>query len=150
MSTKLKLLQQAEARRRRRYWVLGLIIIVVAAVIFFGPALREQEPDYYNPARIALVNARMRFEESLGHEQALIEQLQMVHKELGSAIVHLAKAADLDPADRARIEAMRSTLESLENPERLRKASPEKLQQSYRELLAQMETMIEDLDNRKR
>ena len=129
---------------------MGMGIIALAAAIFFGPALREHEPDYYNPARTALVNARMRVEESLAHEQALIAQLQMAHEELDSAITQLARAANLDPADRARIEALRSSLLSTERPDRLGEISSDKLYQSYRDLLAQMEALIADLDKRTR
>jgi len=137
-------------QRRRRNIALGLGILVLAAVIFYGPALREQEPNFYNPARTALVNARLRFEESLGHEQALIAQLQLVHEELDSAITHLGKAADLDPADRARIEALRSSIQSIERPDALVESSANELHQSYRDLLAQMDALITDLDNRTR
>lgn len=139
-----------EQHRRRRYVVLGLVILALAAVIYFGPKLREQEPNYYDPARTALVNARLRFEESLGHEQALIAQLQMVHKELDSAIAQLGRAADLDPADRARIEDLRASLLSIEQTDGPEKLGSEELYQSYRELLAQMDALITDLDNRGR
>jgi len=150
MTTERNLTRQTVKQRRRRYLVLGMGIIVLAAVIFFGPALREREPNFYNPARTALVNARLRFEESLGHEQALISQLQMVHEELDSAITHLGKAADLDPADRARIEALRSSIQSIERPDALVESSANELHQSYRDLLAQMDALITDLDNRTR
>ncbi|MGD8629740.1 MAG: hypothetical protein PVH38_03065 [Gammaproteobacteria bacterium] len=150
MTTEQNLRQQAMKHRRRRYLVLGAGIFALAAVIYFGPALREHEPNYYNPARTALVNARLRFEDSLGHEQALITQLQKVHKELGSAIAELDKAADLDPADRARIEAMRAGLLSLEHPANPGELSLNELHQSYRDLLGQMDTLITELDNRSR
>jgi exonuclease VII small subunit len=150
MSTKLNLPSQTVEHHRRRYVVLGLGGIALVAAIYFGPALREHEPNYYNPARTALVNARMRFEESLGHEQALLTQLQMVHEDLDSAITQLGKAADLDSTDRARIEALRSSLVSTESPDRLGEVSSEKLYQSYRDLLAQLEALIEELDNRTR
>jgi exonuclease VII small subunit len=125
-------------------------ILALAAVSYFGPMLREQEPNYYNPARTALVNARLRFEESLGHEQALITQLQMVREELDSAITQLDKAADLDPADRARIKTLRSSLLLIEPHDGLREPSSNELHQSYRDLLAQMDALITDLDNRSR
>ena len=150
MNTERNLPRQTVKFRRRRYAVLGLGILALVAVIFFGPALREQEPNYYNPARTAIVNARLRFEESLGHEQALIAQLQMVHEELDSAITQLGKAADLDPADRARIEALRASLQSIEHPDSLVALNSNELHQSYRDLLAQMDALIADLDNRTR
>ena len=150
MTTEQNLRQQAVNRRRRRYLVLGAGIIALTAVVAFGPALRKQEPDYYDPARTALVNARLRFEESLGHEQALITQLHMVREELGSAIAELEKAADLDPADRARIEAMRSGLMSIEHPDKPGELNPNELHQSYRNMLAQMDALITEIDNRSR
>ena len=94
--------------------------------------------------------ARLLFEESLGHEQVVIEQLQMAHEELDSAIAQLEKVADLDPAYRTRIESLRASLLSIENPDHPGEASPEKLQQSYRDLMAQMEALITNLDNRGR
>jgi predicted TPR repeat methyltransferase len=148
MTTKPNRSLQTAARTRRRYVVLGLGIIAMVAAIYYGPSLREQEPDYYNPARTALVNARMRLEESLGHEHALIAQLQMAREELDSAIANLARAADLDPADRARIDALRSSIQSIESPDQPGEASPEKLHQAYGELLAEMEALISDLDKR--
>lgn len=129
---------------------MGLALAVVAAATYFGPQLREQEPDYYNPARTALVNARLRFESSLGHEQALINQLRLAHEELDSAITQLSRAADLDPADRARIEGLRTGLQAIERADRLGETTAAGLQQSYRDLLAQMDVLIRDLENRGR
>jgi len=150
MTTKLNLSVQTVEHRRRRYVALGLGIIALAAAIYFGPVLREQEPNYYDPARTALVDARLLFEESFGHEQVVIDQLQMAHEELDSAITQLAKVADLDPAYRTRIEALRASLLSIENPDHPEETSQEQLQQSYRDLLAQIDALITDLDNRGR
>jgi hypothetical protein len=150
MSAKLNPPSKTEEHRRRRQVVLGLVIIALAAATYFGPMVRKQEPNYYDPARTALVNARHLFEESLAHEQVVINQLQMAHEELDSAITRLAKVADLDPIYRTRIESLRASLLSLENPDRPGEASPERLQQSYRDLLAQTEAMITELDNRGR
>lgn len=150
MTTEMNPPEQTVHHHRRRYLVLGLGILALAAALYFGPMLREQEPDYYDPARTALVNARLRFEESLGHEQALIAQLQMVREELDSAITQLGKAADLDPADRARIKVLRADLESIERPDDLEKLGSNELHQLYRDLLVQMDALITDLDNRSR
>jgi hypothetical protein len=62
----------------------------------------------------------------------------------------LDKAADLDPADRARIEAMRAGLLSLEHPANPGELSLNELHQSYRDLLGQMDTLITELDSRSR
>ena len=150
MATKQNLHYQTLKHHRRRYVALGVAVFALAAVIFFGPTLREQEPNYYNPARTALVNARLRFEESLGHEQALITQLQMVREELGSAIAELDKAADLDPADQAGIKAIRAGLLSIEHPDNPGEPGTNELHQAYRDLLDQMDALITELDNRSR
>ena len=150
MITERDITRQRVKHRRRRNIVLGLVTLALVAVVLYGPALREQEPDYYNPARTAIVNARLQLEESLGHEKALNEQLQMVHEELDSAITQLGKAADLDPADRARIEALRSSLMSIERPDASLEQSSNELYQSYSDLLSQMDVLIAELDNRTR
>lgn len=150
MFTRLNQSAQREEHRRRRYVILGLAIIALVAALYFGPAFREQEPNYYDPARTALVNARLLFEESLGHEQVLVDQLQMAHDELDSAINQLSKAADLEPAFRTRIASLRARLLALEDPDSPGETSPEKLRQSYRDLMAQIEALITELDNRGR
>lgn len=149
-STKMDTPAQTEGHHRRRRIVLGLFVFALAAVVYFGPMLRKQEPDYYDPARASLVNAKQLFEESLVHEQVLVEQLQMARKELDSAITQLAKVAALDPAHRASVESLRAGLLSLENPGHPGKTSPEQLKQSYRDLLAQMDELIRDMDARRR
>ena len=74
----------------------------------------------------------------------------MVHEELESAITQLGKAADLDPADRNRIEELRSSLKLIERPDGLGGSSAKEIHQSYRELLAQMDALISDLENHSR
>jgi len=128
----------------------GVGVIALIALLYIGFEFRDREPNYYTPARTALVNARLRFEESLGHERALIAQLDKAHQELGSAIDRLALAANLDPADRARIEVLRSNLLSIESDDHLGEMSPKKLHQLYGDLLAKMDTLITDLENRPR
>ena len=152
MLDKMNLPEQTEDHRRLRYMVLGLCIIALAAAVYFGPALREHEPNYYDPARAALIKAQRQFEESLVHEQVLIEQLKMAHEGLDSAIAQLAKVADLDPAHRSRIESLRKSLQSIENQNSTDsgETNPEKLQQAYRDLLAQIDALITDMDNRRR
>jgi septal ring factor EnvC (AmiA/AmiB activator) len=152
MLDKMDLPEQTEDHRRRRYVVLGLCIIALAAAIYFGPALREHEPDYYDPARAALIKAERQFEESLVHEEVMIDQLKMAHEELDSAIAQLAKVADLDPVHRSRIESLRKSLQSIErkNSADPGETNPEKLQQDYRDLLAQIGALIKDIDDRRR
>lgn len=150
MATERNPLTRTVKDRRRRYLVLGFGIFALTAVIVFGPGFREQEPNYYNPARAALVNARLLFLESLEHEEELITQLQEVRKELDSAINQLGRAADLDRGDRAKIEELRSGLQSIERSGGSGELSSQELDQSYRDLLAQMDVLIAELDHRGR
>jgi len=142
--------QQRKARSIRRYTLVGSGIVALGLLIAFGSSLRDQEPNYYSPARTELVNARMRFEESLAHEQALIEQLRLAHQELDAALAQLSKAVELDPAHRVRIEGLRSRLLEMEAADRRGEMSPEDLQASYRQLLAQMDALINELQNQGR
>ncbi|MCG6870363.1 MAG: hypothetical protein LJE91_17020 [Gammaproteobacteria bacterium] len=150
MSIEQELLTQTDQQRRRRSLVLGLGIIALISLLGIGFEFRDREPNYYAPARTALVNARLRFEESLGHERALIAQLDKAHQELDSAINKLALAANLDPADQARIEDLRSSLLSIESGDRLGETNSTKLHRLYGDLLAKMDTLITDLENRPR
>jgi acyl-CoA reductase-like NAD-dependent aldehyde dehydrogenase len=75
----------------------------------------------------------------------------MIREDLDSAIKELGKAADLDAADRTRIEALRSSLLLIEQrPDDLGELSSNELHQSYRDLLEQIDAMITELDNRSR
>ena len=150
ISNSMDLPPQPENHRRRRYVVLGLGFVILVAVIIFGPMLRKQEPNYYDPARAALINARQQFEESLAHEEVLLEQIRMAHEELDSAITQLARVADLDPSHRSAIESLRASLLSIENPDHPEETSPEQLRQSYRDLLVRMDALIKDVEKRSR
>jgi len=130
-----------------RYLMLGVLIITLVAAIYFGSFIRETEPDFYAPGRTAIVNARMHFEESLGYEQALIEQQRMAHDEINQAISHLDKAETLDPADRDKIQQIRAQLTVLESLDRQRENSPQQLQKQYYDLLDQMDALINKLEN---
>jgi chromosome segregation ATPase len=138
---------ETESHHRRRYVFLGLTLLIIVVVAYFGPVLRNREPDFYDPARTALINARQRFEESLVHEQELRNHMQMAHRQLQSALDELSRVEALDPAHRAGIESLRARLQAIENPQDPGAASPGELQQSYRDLLTQMDALIEDMDS---
>lgn len=133
-------------RRRNMVLVLGGIALIVA--IYFGPAIRQHAPDYYDPVRADLVKATLMIEDSLTHEQALIEHLKMAHEELDAAIARLTTVADMDPGHRSSVESLRASLRSMEDPDYIRNTSPEKLRQSYREILAQVDALIRSMDSR--
>lgn len=131
----------------RNYIFYGLLLLALVVVVYIGSVMRDQKPDFYAPGRSAIVNARMHFEESLGFEQALIEQQRMAHNEINMAISQLVKAESLDPADRSRIEQMRVQLLALEKTDRERENTPNELHEQYKTLLNQMDALIKKLEN---
>jgi hypothetical protein len=109
--------------------------------IYIGLGIRGKGPNYYAPGRTALINAKQKFEESLVYEQALIEKKRMAHEEIILAIDQLAKAEDLDSADRARIEDMRMSLMAIDKADP-GITSPGQLQKQFREILNEMDMLI--------
>ena len=137
----------ASLRRHRRHLVTSIIVVALIALFYFAPNLREQEPNYYEPGRSALVNARLHFKESLPHEQAFIEQQQKAHEQMELAIAYLLEAEGLDLTDRKRIEALRLNLLALKNTDQTQAMTPQVLQQTYRDILEQLDALISKLEN---
>jgi hypothetical protein len=128
-----------------RYAVAVIGALSLAGIFYLGFVLRAKEPNFYSPARTALVGVRQRLAESYSHERAMLEQLRMARSELDAAIRHLEKAARLDPEDRRVIETLRVRLKALENPNGVSQLSPEELRQSYHALMAQLDALIAKL-----
>ena len=141
--------QQPEGQQNnsRRFILFGLFVLILAVIAFVGSMYRDHKPDFYAPGRMAMVNARMHFEESLGIEQALIEQQRMSHEEIKQAISELVKAENLDPADRSTIEELKTQAQSLEVIINQRENTPNKLHSQYKAMLDKMEVLINKLEN---
>ncbi len=150
MTNKLNSSSPPDRQRLRRYLVLGFAILSLGLAIYIGLGIREKGPNYYAPGRTALINAKQKFEESLVYEQALIEKKRMAHEEIILAIDQLAKAEDLDSADRARIEDMRASLLEIDNTDYPSETSPIQLQKQFREILNEMDIMISKTENNPR
>ena len=142
MFNKLNSSSPSDRQRFRRHLVLGFLILSVGLAIYIGLVFRETGPNYYAPGRAALINAKKKFEESLVYEQALIEKKRMAHEEIILAIDQLAKAEDLDSEDRARIEDMRASLIAIDKADYTGGTSPGQLQEQFREILNEMDTLI--------
>jgi hypothetical protein len=147
MSKKLNLSSLSDKKRLCRYLLLGFAVLSVGLAIYIGLVIREEGPNYYAPGRAALINAKQKFEESLVYEQALIEKKRMVHQEIILAIDQLAKAEDLDSADRARIEDMRASLLAIDKSEYPGETSSIELQKQFRDVLNEMDILISKTEN---
>lgn len=146
MSKKSNSSSPPDRQRLRRYLVLGFVVLSLCMAIYIGLGIREKGPNYYAPGRTALINAKQKFEESLVYEQALIEKKRMAHEEIILAIDQLAKAEDLDSADRARIEDMRMSLMAIDNADP-GGTTPGQLQKEFREILNEMDILISKTEN---
>jgi chromosome segregation ATPase len=121
-------------------------VVAVAGAAYLGFRLHESGPNYYQPARVALVSAQRQLAESYSHEKALLEQLRIVHNELDAAMANLGKAEKLDHADKRKIESLRLRLKSLEDARQLSHTTPEQLQESYQSLTTQLDALIDKLE----
>jgi hypothetical protein len=122
------------------------LAIAIAGFMYLGSILHDREPNYYQPARKALVIARQQLEQSYTHEATAIKELKITHRELETAITALNKAR-VDPAYQRNIEMLRRRLQALEDIERLEQASPKQLQKSYHEIADQLSALIEKLEH---
>jgi hypothetical protein len=121
------------------------LAIAIAGFMYLGSVLHDKEPNYYQPARKALVIARQQLEQSYTHEATAIKELKITHRELETAIAALNKAR-VDPAYQRNIETLRIRLQALEDIERLEQTSPKQLQKSYHEIADQLSALIEKLE----
>lgn len=133
---------------RTRVVLAVLLVLAVGGAVYLGLDLRGQAPNFYQPARTPLVAAQHHLAESYSHAAALLEQMQMVHRELDTAIVALANAERLDPADHQTIIRLRHSLKALEDPNTVARMNADELHQTYRELSSSIETLIHKLENR--
>lgn len=145
MSDKTTPPDPSEQQRPRWPIVLIIVLLLGGLVIYTGTVIRRKEPDFYAPGRAALVNARRNFEESLVYEKALLEQKRMAHKEMTLAIDQLAEARNFDPADRDKIEDIRARLQALDTADCQQATSPKQLQQQFRELLNEIDSLIGEM-----
>ena len=145
MSDKSNSPDPSDQRRPRWPIVLVIAILLGGLAIYAGTIIRKKEPDFYAPGRAALVNARRNFEESLVYEKALLEQKRMAHKEMALAIDQLAEAKAFDPADRDKIEDIRARLQAMDKADCPQTASPEQLQQQFRDLLNEIDSLISEM-----
>ncbi|MEJ2452876.1 MAG: hypothetical protein P8103_01785 [Candidatus Thiodiazotropha sp.] len=145
MTTSSPVHHRPKAKKARSRFSHGLLLTVglllLVAVLGLGLVVRQYEPDYYKPARVALVSARQQLEASYIPEQALLANLQTAHRDLQQAILSLQQA-ELLSADRQEIESLRRSLLALQDPNRLTSTTPQQLQQSYRRIEDQLNALI--------
>jgi hypothetical protein len=121
----------------------------LAAAVYFGWLMRANDPNFYEPARSAVVDVRFHLSEIYAHEAAAIEQLRLVHRDLGDALDQLSKAALLDTEDRQELEQLKARLQELEKAAIRTAVTPDQLKHSYRALSHDLDALIGRLEHRK-
>ncbi len=134
-------------RQLLRALIIAVVIIGGAILTYIVLDARDTRPNYYAPARTALVTAKERFEVAFGEESNLLNYLQETHRDLENAIAALEQAR-IDPELRHDIDTLRLRLRALEDMKRLQHTTPEQLKQSYHEIGAQIDALIAKLEKR--
>ncbi len=144
-----------QRNRSGTFSIIIAAILVIAALLLVAsskppladdnnlPAAQGSDQGLYNPARVALINARRQLSESFSQEQEILEQVRRVHKELDASLALLASAEQSDPTMKAQIDALRAQLSALENDPSVAQMDSETLRSTYERLLAEFEALIE-------
>jgi septal ring factor EnvC (AmiA/AmiB activator) len=137
--------QRAAVRRRRRR--LRIAAAVALPVLLLGGVLLlsdrfHKAPDYYDPARAALVEANLHLNEAYNYEQDLLTQITNAHRELSTAIRYLQQAEDAEPKTKREIDALQARLTALEDREQTKSLTPADLHATYRALTEEIEALV--------
>jgi len=122
------------------------VLVLVGIIAYLGWTIRANEPDFYRPGRRAVVDARHLLAESYGHQAAVIDQLNLVHRTLDGAMEALRKAEIADPADREELERLTARLRSLEDSGTLARMTLDELKTSYHQVSGDLEALIRRLE----
>lgn len=127
-------------------WFIALLTLILVLALWLLFLLHQSEPNYYQPARAALVAARHRLHEYYSHESVIIQELRKAHNELEATISLLNKAEDLDPTDQQRLNALRLRLRELDDVKQATHMNPEQLHDSYRAVAEGLDELIHKLE----
>ena len=129
----------------RRVFVILLLLTLIPA-LWLAFLLHDEEPNYYRPARAALVVARHRLNEYYSHESVIIQQLRKAHIELDAAMSMLNKAENLDPSDKKRLDSLSLRLRRLKDVKQAALMSPDQLHDSYRAVAEELDEITHKLE----
>lgn len=130
-------------------FLLGMLVMWLAGPVLLAPAeadtgaAAEVRHDLYNPARVALVNARRQVAESSSQEQEMLVSIKRMHAELDSSIELLADAQNMDPSIKARLQAIRERLAALGDSSSLCPMGSDSSLQTYDQILDELQRLID-------
>ena len=117
---------------------------LLALAMFLGTRPGQGLPTPQDPARTALVDARLHVSLSFGHERELLSDADAAHQELEMALRLLAQARSDDPAIRTQIDALRARLANLWKHTRAEREAPDALSKDYRTLSNRIQALIRE------
>lgn len=132
--------------RKRKILSLSLLLAAVAVSAPFIYDLLRDRPNFYDPARTALVAAQRNLSEAYAHvaeERQLLEQVKAAHQDIRDALALVDQAERLDPADKAAIDALQAQLARLEDDGRILQMDDEQVRSVYQGISEQLQTLIE-------
>lgn len=130
-------------------FLLGMLAMWLAAPVMLAPAAAdtgaaaEAQRDLYNPARVALVNARRQVAESSSQEQEMLVSIKRMHAELDSSIALLADAQNIDPSIKTQLEAIRQRLSALGDSSSLCPMGSDSSLKTYDQILDELQGLID-------
>jgi hypothetical protein len=129
-------------RRRRRRLLMALALGLLLAALLL-PLLEGWRPNFYQPARPALTQAKMHLSAFYVDEKFLLTELSETHRQLAATLDLLDKAKQqLAPADRSLLERLRARLRQLEDDRMTRRLTPDALHKLYKQLASELEELI--------
>jgi len=125
---------------------LVMALILGSIVLVFD--LYQDRPDYYEPVRSSLVEARLHLTASYDRERDLLRQVHSVHRELEAAIRFMEQAERAEPADRKELAALRERVQALEDVQKTEQMSASELFRTYQALIEELNALIRKHEKR--
>lgn len=128
---------------KKRGQIIVVVGLLLAAVIYFGISMRKTEQNFYAPGRAALVNAKIKLEQTLTLEQTYIKERRQAHRDIEIAIADLTSVAEVDPQDRAEIAELLRQLKEIEKVDIGNTPDADAISNRYRSVMQKMDELIQ-------
>ena len=119
-----------------------LVVALILGSVLLIFDLYQDRPDYYEPARSALVEARLHLNASYDRERDLLKKVQSAHRELDAAIRFMERAEQEAPADKKELAALRGRVQALEDDQKTEQMSVSELHRRYQALFEDLDALI--------
>ncbi len=123
--------------------ILGLLSMVGISLLLYPPS----RPDFYQPARPSLTEAKRHLDFFYVDEKLLLKELSEARHQLNLTLDQLSDAGNhLSRHQHRTLERLRARLYELENIHNTEHMTPKALQEIYRQLADELKALIDGLD----